>query len=199
MKATQKLEKLFQKYEGILERQQVIDAGIHPMYLSQWVKEEKIERIQIGVYRFKDSQVIEHEELIELSLRIPRGVLCLHSALEFHNLGTVIPSEIQIAIPNNDRTPKLEYPTVDYFYYSDVQHSYGVEVHEFSGRKIKVHSKEKALVDSFYQRNKLGDDAFLEAFKDYFGSAQRSISRLMEAAKIRRVSNTIRPYIEAFA
>lgn len=197
MTPTQELEKLFNQNDGIVQRYQVVEAGLRPELLSQWVKEGKAERLQRGIYRSQDSEVIEHETLIELSLKIPRGVVCIHSALSFHNLGTVIPSEVQIAIPNHSRTPKIDYPPVDYFYYSDKQYNYGIEIHKFSGRKIKVHSQEKALVDSFYQRNKLGKDVFLESLSDYLSSTQRSIPKLIEAAKVRRVFNTIRPYIEA--
>lgn len=197
MTPAQELEKLFHQNDGIVQRYQVVEAGLRPELLSQWVEAGKAERIQRGIYRLQDFEVIEHETLIELSLKIPRGVVCLHSALSFHNLGTVIPSKIQIAIPNHSRTPKIDYPPVDFFYYSDKQYHYGIETHKFSGRNIKVHSQEKAIVDSFYQRNKLGKDVFLESLSDYLNSSQRSIQKLMEAAKVRRVFNTIRPYIEA--
>lgn len=199
MTQTQKLENLFKQNDGIVHHHQVIKAGLRSTLLSQWVKEDKIERIQVGVYRSKDAELVEKETLIELSLRIPRGVICLHSALEFHNLSTVVPSAVQIAIPNHSRAPKIDYPPVDYFYYSDAQYSYGIETHEFSGRKIKVHSKEKALVDSFYQRKKLGVDVFLEALKDYLREQTRNIIKLTDLAKKRRVYNTIKPYLEALA
>lgn len=197
MTPAQELEKLFHQNDGIVQRYQVVDAGLRPELLSQWVEQGRAERLQRGIYRLQDFEAIEHETLIELSLKIPRGVVCLHSALSFHELGTVIPSEIQIAIPNHSRAPKLDYPPVNYFYYSDKQYNYGIEVHTFSGRQLKVHSQEKALVDSFYQRNKLGKDVFLESLQDYLASSQRSIPKLIEAAKVRRVFNTIRPYIEA--
>lgn len=195
--STQKLEKLFEQNEGVLERQQVVDAGLRPHLLSQWVEEGRAERLQRGIYRSLEVEDIEHETLVELSLKIPNSIVCLHSALNFHNLGTVIPSVVQLAIPNHAWAPKFDYPPVNYFYYSDTQYNYGVETHTFSGRNVKVHSQEKAIVDSFYQRNKLGKDVFLESLSDYLSSKQRSIPKLMEAAKVRRVFDTIRPYIEA--
>ncbi len=195
----QNLEQLFEQNKGVLERQQVIDAGLRPHLLSQWVEEGRAERLQKGIYRAIDSEDIEHETLVELSLKIPNAIVCIHSALNFHDLGTVIPSAVQLAIPNHSWAPKFEYPPVDYYYYSDNQYNYGVESHAISGRTVKVHSPEKAIVDSFYYRKKLGKDVFLEALKDYLQGANRSIPKLIDAAKVRRVTKTITPYLEALA
>lgn len=191
------LEQLFHDHHGILQRKQVVEAGLHPRLLSRWVEEGRAERLQPGIYRLGDAPPISHEPLLELALRVPDGVVCLASALDFHELGTVSPSAVQLAIPNKAYRPEIAYPPVRFFYFSERPYQYGIEKHRVGSGEIKVYSPEKTLADLLYYRNKLGTALFLEGLEAYLETSERSIPKLVDAAKLRRVEKRMQPYLEA--
>jgi predicted transcriptional regulator of viral defense system len=191
------LEQLFEDHQGILKRRQVVEAGLHPRLLSKWVQEGRAERLQPGLYRLSTAQPISHESLLEVTLRVPHGVICLASALALHQLGTVSPVEIQLAIPNKAWRPEIDYPPVRYFYFSKRVYEYGIESIDVDGRKIKAYSPEKTLADLLYYRNKVGKGIFLEGLKEYLDTPRRNIPKLTEAAALRRVNKLMGLYLEA--
>lgn len=195
----QKLEKLFDMSQGIVQRQDVVDAGIHPRELSAWVQSGKIERLQPGVYRLVESPPLPYEGILELSLRVPKAVVCLASALDFHEIGTVSPARVQLAMPRGAYHPTIDYPPVDFFSFSLAVYGYGIENHSIANRNIQVYSPEKTLADSLFYRHRFGKAVFLEALTAYLQQKRANIPKLVEAAKVRRVDNVMQPYLEALA
>lgn len=194
---TSRLKRLFKEHNGYLRRQQVVDAGIDPHLLSSWVEHGRAERVQRGVYRDADAPPLTDETLVELALRIPKGVVCLRSALSFHELSTVVPGEIDLAIPNKARTPPIEYPPVRFYYFTERVYGYGIEEHPAGPVTLKVYSPEKTLADMLYYRNELGNDLFLESLQTYMRRRRAHPAKVMEAARIRRVHGQMSTYIEA--
>lgn len=190
-----KLERLFLEYQGLLQREQVVQAGLDPHLLTSWVKEGRIERVQRGLYRFAGAEPFTHETLLEVALRVPSSVVCLRSALAFHQLGTGSPAAIDLAIPTKGRTPRFDYPPVRFFYFSDKVYHYGLESHEVGPREINVYSPEKTLADLLFYRTKLGNDIFIEGLQDYV-RGRPDLTKLLEAARIRRVTSLMRLYLE---
>ena len=182
---------------SLLTRSQLTDAGVQSREIINWIDEGKLERLQRGVYRVANCLPMEHESLLEVSLRIPKAVVCLVSALEFHQLTTAVANEVQIALPQGWRTPKLDYPPLQVVHFSKHLYKLGIETHEVEKHEIKVYSPEKTLVDIFYYRNKVGKDIILESLKNYLENTSRDIPKLVDMARARRVEKSMQPYLES--
>ena len=193
--ALDQLETLFTEYGGYLTRSQVDEAGLEPKLLTQLIELDKAERVQRGVYRLTDAPLQNHEDLLEVSLRIPYGVVCLASALAFHGLTTFIPKKIHLAVPQKRKPPKLEYPPLDVHYFSDSTYEYGIEAYDVAGHSIKVYSVEKTLVDLLRLKNKT---LFAEGLKNYLArnKPKPNLRLLFEAARVGRVEKRLRPLLE---
>lgn len=190
-----KLHHLFREHHGLLQRKQVVQAGLDAHILTRWVEAGRAERVQRGLYRLVEAEPFAHEALLEVSLRVPSGVICLRSALAFHGLGTGSPTAIDLAIPNKARTPILTYPPVRLYYFSPKVYLYGTVVHQAGPGTIKVYSPEKTLADLLYYRHKLGTDLFIEGLQDYI-KRRPDLAKLLEAAKVRRVKPLLKTYLE---
>jgi len=192
-----RLKQLFAENHGYLSRKEAVGAGIDPHLLSAWVNYGRAERVQRGLYRDTEAPPLTHESLIEVALRAPHAVVCLRSALAFHELGTVSPAEIDLAIPNKARTPPIHYPPVNFYYFSDSVYRYGIQEHETGPATIKVYSPEKTLADLLFYKYKLGTDLFIEGLQAYMLRTGANPSQVMEAARVRRVQRQMRTYLEA--
>lgn len=165
--------------------------------ITNLLSEGKLERIQRGVYRVTNSLPISHESLLEVSLSIPKAVVCLVSALEFHQLTTAVANEVQIALPQGWRKPKLTYPPLQVVHFSRHLYELGIEKHLIEEHQLKVYSPEKTLVDCFYYRNQVGKDVFLESLRNYLSKSSRDIHKLIDMTRARRVEKAMQPYLEA--
>jgi predicted transcriptional regulator of viral defense system len=199
MLATQKLETLFQKREGLVRRKDALEAGIHPRELSNFVAEGKAERVQRGVYRLVGGESFDKDWLLEVSYRVPKGVVCLLSAMDFHGLSTFVPSDIHLAVPTGSHLPKFEYPSVMLHQFSEHLYKFGVEKHKVGPGTIKVYSPEKTIADLLRFQKRYGLELFLEALKTYWSRKGRSASKLMEAAKVCGVERSMQLYLTAVA
>jgi len=155
---------LFEKQGGYVTRHQVDEANLDPHLLTRLVRSGEIERIQRGVYRLVDAPMHAHEDLLEVSLRIPYGVVCLSTALAFHGLTTFIPKAIHLAVPQKRKPPKLIYPPVKIHYFSQTTYDCGIQIHCHKNNELRVYDVEKTLVDLFrFKENAL----FAEGLKNY--------------------------------
>jgi len=136
--------------------------------------------------------------LIQVALRIPKGIICLISALSYHNLTTQIPCQVYVALPLDAEKPRLAYPLVRLFWLSKPVYSTGVEEHLLDGTTISIYNREKTIADCFKYRNKIGLDVALEALKEGIDQG-RDIELIMEYARIDRVEKIMRPYMEALS
>lgn len=136
-------------------------------------------------------------DLTLVALRIPKGVVCLISALAFHNLTTQIPHQVHVALPKDAEKPRLDFPPVKFFWLSQSVFSAGIEEHTQDGVPLRVYSVEKSLADCFKFRNKIGLDVALEALKAYRNTQGFDSELLLHYARIDRVERVILPYLEA--
>ena len=188
------LEQLLTARRGTVTRCDAIDAGVNPRLLSEWVEVGKLERVQRGVYRSPDAPQDTLSTWLEVSLRAPRGVICLLSAAQFHELTTFAPSEVFIALPNKAWRPRLDWPPVRYFYFSGSAYDYGIDDHPTAAGTVKIYSPEKTIADLLRYRNKLGENLFLEALKTYLGGSGFSVPKLLAAARACRVEGLMQDY-----
>jgi len=190
-------KKIFAEHNGILRASKAIKLGVPQHVLYEMLKAGELVREAQGIYRLSDSDPLGNPDLVNLSLRVPRAVFCLISALYFHELTTQIPHSVYFALPRDVKTPKVYYPPVRVFHYSKVSYNAGIVEHELDGVKVKVYDREKTIADCFKFRSNVGMDVALEALKDYFTQPNPNVSLLMKYARINRVEKVMRPYLEA--
>jgi predicted transcriptional regulator of viral defense system len=190
--------KLARRRQGVTARE-LAAAGIHRQVLSRLVESGELERVVRGVYRLPEHPLTEHHGLAMVGAVVPHGVICLLSALQFHGIGTQLPSEIWIAIDRRARRPALKYPPLRIVRYSGAALTEGVESHRLEGQTVRVYNVAKTVADCFKYRNKIGLDVALEALREARRAKKASADALWRYAKVNRVANVMRPYLEAVA
>jgi predicted transcriptional regulator of viral defense system len=188
--------KLFHKH-GVLRMADALRAGIHRRTLYQLRDAGTIEALSRGLYRLADAPPLGNPDLVTVALRVPKGVVCLVSALAFHDLTSQVPHEVFVAIPRGSEPPRVDYPPVRVFRFSPAPFVAGSETHRLDGVPVRIYSREKTLADCFKYRNTIGLDTAIEAVRLYRQQGRVNVTRLLEFAKICRVERIIRPYLEA--
>ncbi len=171
--------------------------GIHPQTLSRMVETGRLMREERGLYRLAEIELTGNADLIQVAKLVPRGIVCLISALSFHGLTTQIPQKVYLAIPQAMKKPKLTYPPIDVVWLSSQVYSAGIESHELDAVSVRIYNREKTVADCFKFRNKIGLDVAIEALKEYLRFADRSIDDLMHYAAVDRVQKVMQPYLAA--
>ncbi len=192
----ERILKLARRRQGITARE-LAGAGVHRQVLTRLVEAGELERVIRGVYRLPDHPVTEHHGLAMASAAVPHGVICLLSALQYHGIGTQLPSEVWIAIDRRARRPSLKYPPLRVVRYSGAALSEGIESHRIEGRTVRVYNVAKTVADCFKYRNKIGLDVALEALREAWRARRFAMDELHRYAAICRVERVMRPYLEA--
>lgn len=193
---TQALLKLIRE-QGVVRSADLRPRGIPREYLSRLHREGVLERASRGVYYLPDSELTEHHSLAEAFKIAPRGKVCLLSALRFHGLTTQSPFEVWLALDRKAHRPAGGGISLHIVRFSGRALTAGVEEHLIEGIKVPIYSSAKTVADCFKYRNKIGLDVALEALRDYRKSDDASAGELWKYAKICRVANVMRPYMEA--
>jgi predicted transcriptional regulator of viral defense system len=188
---------VFRKYGGILHTAQVMRAGIHPGILYAMRDCGMLEKVSRGVYRLAGSSPLGNPDLVIVATRAPGGVICLISALSFHELTTQIPHAVHIALPRGAEEPRLDHPPLKTYRFTGKAFTEGVETHEIDGVLVRIYSPEKTIADCFKFRSKIGLDTLVEAIRYYRERKPLKVDQLMCYAAICRVDKIIRPYLEA--
>jgi len=184
---------------GVLRPRDLDAHGIPRTYLSRLLAAGKLRRIGRGLYILPGSTVSEHRSLAEACKRVPKGVLCLLSALRFHELTTQAPCEVWLAIGEKAWRPRMDYPPLRIVHFSSAAIESGVEKHQIEGVTISVFAPAKTVADCFKYRNKVGLDVAVEALRDCWRSRRCTMDELWKYAKVCRVQNVMRPYLESIA
>jgi predicted transcriptional regulator of viral defense system len=198
-KTYSKYKKAFADNNGILRVSTAIDLGVPKHVIYQMVEAGELIREAQGIYRLKETEPLGNPDLVQISLRVPRAVIGLISALYFHELTTQIPHQVHIALPRDVKTPRIGYPPIKVYHFSKPSYEAGIEEYTLDGVKVKIYSQEKTIADCFKFREKIGAEIAREALKDYMNQSRPNIQLLLNYAKINRVENVMRPYLEALA
>jgi predicted transcriptional regulator of viral defense system len=158
-----------------------------------------LDKVGRGLYRLPGYPVSEHESLAAVATKVPQAVFCLFTALQFHELTTQLPRQIWIAMPHGSHAPRIGYPPIRMVQMTGDVYTAGIEEHQRDGVKLRVYSAAKTVVDCFKHRNKIGPEVALEALKDARVKRRVPVDDLWRYAKICRVTNVMRPYLEAVA
>lgn len=181
---------------GMVRASDLRQSGIPRVYLSRLAATGQIERAGRGVYRLASRQLSEQESLAIVASRVPKAVFCLLTALQFHELTTQLPRAVWIAMPKGSHTPRLEYPPIQMVQYSGEAYSSGIETHVRDQVELRVYSAAKTVADCFKHRNKIGLDVAIEALRDARERKKATADDLWRFAKVCRVANVMRPYLE---
>ena len=150
-----------------------------------------------GLYRLASLDPLSHPDLVTVATRIPQGVLCLISALSFHDLTTQVPHVIDVALERGTRKPRLDYPPTRFFWFSGPAFHEGIEAHMLDDVPVRIYDPEKTLADCFRYRNQIGMDVVLEALRLWRERRRKKLDILLKYARMRHVESTMRPYLEA--
>ncbi|MGJ7582303.1 type IV toxin-antitoxin system AbiEi family antitoxin domain-containing protein [Variovorax sp. RHLX14] len=187
----------------LARRQRLIRAadvrahGWSPQLLIRLHEMGHLQRVTRGLYSLTDAEIVANQTLMEVCRRVPKGVVCLLSALQFHEVGSQMPHEVWLAVPEGAPTPAPGYPSLRIARMRGMAYSEGIETVSEHGATIRVYSVAKTVADCFKFRHKIGLDVALEALKDVWIKRKASISDLSHFAKINRVERVMQPYLEA--
>lgn len=182
---------------GVLRPQELDRHGIQRIYLKRLVDAGELHRIGRGLYALPDTDLTEKHSLVQASKRVPRGVVCLLSALRFHELTTQNPFEVWIAIDQKAWRPAVNHPPLRIVHLSGKAFTSGIEEHRIEGINVRVYSAAKTVADCFKFRNKIGTDVALEALRDYRRKHRSGMDELWRYANLARVTRVMQPYLEA--
>jgi len=188
---------------GIARQQKIIRPryveaiGIPREYLLRLMRQGAIRRTGRGIYELADSKPTEHHSLAVVAKEIPKGVVCLLSALRFHELTTQQPSAVWVGIHVRSRSPRVSTTTYRLVRYSERTLTAGVEVHRLEGVQVRIFTAAKTVADCFKYRGRIGLDVALEALRDALKRKKATADQIERFARICRVSKVIRPYLEA--
>jgi predicted transcriptional regulator of viral defense system len=183
--------------QPLLRARDLAEQGLPTVTLSRLVAAGQLERIARGVYSLPGRALSQHRSLAEVALRVPRGVVCLLSALRVHGIGTQAPFEVWVAIPHHSPTPRLDQPALRVVRMSGAALTEGIEPIVIDGVKVPVFNAAKTVADCFKYRNKIGVDVALEALRDGWSQRRLSMDALWHHATVNRVTNVMRPYLES--
>lgn len=181
----------------LLRARELAEQGLPTIALTRLVQAGKLERVARGLYGLPGAAMSEHRSLAEVALLVPRGVVCLLSALLFHEIGTQAPFEVWLAIPNRVAAPRIEHPAIRVVRMSDDALIEGLQRKRIDGVEVPIFNPARTVVDCFKFRNKIGLDVALEALRDGWRERRFAMDELWHHATLQRVANVMRPYIEA--
>ncbi|MGB2929336.1 MAG: type IV toxin-antitoxin system AbiEi family antitoxin domain-containing protein [Desulfobacterales bacterium] len=182
---------------GVVRTRDLSDRGLHHESLRRLCKDGVLIKTGRGLYELADADVTEHHSLALIGKKIPNAVVCLLSALQFHDIGTQSPSKVWIAIDRRAGKPKMDYPPVRIVRFTGHALDDGIETHSIEGVTVKIYNPAKTVADCFKYRNKIGLDVALEALRECLREQRCTNDELWHYAKVCRVANVMRPYLEA--
>jgi predicted transcriptional regulator of viral defense system len=183
----------------LLQVRDVVSRGIHPEYVRRLCQRGRLMRIGRGLYAPADADLSPHLALAAAAKCVPRAIACLLTALHFHEIGTQLPSEVWLALDRATAKPRIAYPVLRIVRFSGDALSAGIETHRIENVSVRVYGPAKTVADCFKYRHKIGLDIGLEALRECVRERRCTFDELWHYARICRVANVMRPYLEAFA
>lgn len=182
---------------GVLRPRDLEALAISPRYLSVLRDQGLLEQPARGLYMLRNADVSEHISFAQAAKSMPQGVICLLSALVFHELTTQAPFQVWMAIDPGARLPKKSQVPIHVVRFSGSALTSGIEEHEIDGVPVRIYGSAKTIADCFKYRNKIGLDVAIEALRDCWGRRLCTMDDLLEYAQVCRVGRVMRPYLES--
>lgn len=182
---------------GVMQTRDLVALGVSREYLRKLTLQGALERIGRGLYTLPDRDITVFHSFAEVGARIPHGIICLLSALRFYHITTQAPFEVWVAIDGKARIPRVPNLPLRIFQFSGIALTEGIEEHIIEGVPVRIYSLAKTVADCFKYRNKIGLDVAMEALRESLRAQRVTVDALWRYAKICRVTNVMRPYLEA--
>lgn len=185
---------LFKQQSGYARTGDILDLGIHNIYLKELEEEGSIIKLKRGLYCLQNLE--SQNAMAEALLMIPDGVLCLGTALSYYDLTTWNPPEIHVAIPHGRKVKQQEYPPVKLYYFTGVFYSTGINKTMDSNHLIRIYDIEKCICDLVRFRNRIGIDILKEALGEYLKRKDKNLNKLNRYAAALKISSVLNKYLE---
>ncbi len=186
------------KKRPVLRSRDVAAQGIHTGTLTRLARAGTLEKVGPGRYRLaQPARATEHHDLVVATTSVPRSVVCLISALQFHGIGTQLPAEVWLAVPRGTRVPRLSAPPLRVVRVAHEVFNLGVEEHRVERQVVRVYGVARTIADCFRFRNKVGLDVALEALAEAWRGKRINLDELHRIATRLRVQRVMQPYLEA--
>jgi predicted transcriptional regulator of viral defense system len=182
---------------GTIRIKDLLERNIHPEFARRLVNKGIFVRSGRGLYILTDSEITEFHNLAIIGKRVPKGVICLASALSFHNIGTQLPRKVWLALKKGSAQPHLAYPPLSTVRLSGPCFSEGIDEHQIEGVTVKVYNPAKTVADCFKFRNRIGLEAAIEAARECLHEQKATSDEVYHYAKMCRVWNIMKSYLEA--
>jgi len=189
--------RIFKKGAAYVTFGEMKKKGIHPRDIARMVKNGDLLPIKRGLYKNPKIDQGANQGLLDLAVAEPRGVICLLSALSYYELTTFNPSVISMSLPRDVRFPRILYPPVEFYHFSEEQFKAGIDEVNLKGIILRIYSREKTICDCFRYRNKIGLDAAKEGLAEYLKLKNRNIEKLLHLAQVCRVKPLVETWLKA--
>ncbi len=196
-KKDERMYGVFKTHKGFARTKDILAAGVHTRNIKRAREKGQVIQVKRGFYRLAEIPLISNQGFIDLARAVPEGVICLLSALSYYELTTFNPSVISMAICRGSRRPKIEYPPVEFYYFSKKQFEAGINKIKIKGHEIRIYNPEKTICDCFRYRNKLGLDIAKEGLSEYLKRKDRSLEKLLEYAEVCRIKPLLQTWLNA--
>ena len=184
------------KRGGVASYAEIIGAGFNKVHIKISLNSGQIQKVDRGLYKLSDGVSLSNPDLVVVSIKVPKGTVCLLSALAFYEATNEVPKYVDIAISRGGHANKIKYPPVKFYRFAPNVWKAGIEKHKIEGHEIKVYSLAKTIADCFKFRNKIGADVAREALKIAVQEKRERPADIMKYAKLCRVSTIIKPILE---
>ena len=191
--------KYFKANGGYARMSQLKQAGIHTSIIKTMLQQGIIERVKPGLYRLYeiDPKSDISISFIDVCKAVPKGVICLISAIDYYQLSTFNPPEIYVAIPQSEKPQKIEYPPTKFYFFPERFYNLGIEKIKTRAGEVRIYNIEKTICDMFRYRDKLGEDISIEALKNYLNRKEANLIKLRDYAIRCQVKTVVLPYLKA--
>lgn len=188
---------LIRKQAGMIKTSEAIRAGVNSKTLYSLRDQGILELVSRGLFRLTELAPLSNLDLVTVARRVPRGVVCLISALAYHEITTQIPHSVSFALEKGAETPRIGHPPVTVHRFSTTSLNAGIKTYYSDDIPIRIYNPEKTLADCFKFRNKIGMDVVLESMRLYREHKRIDRNALLKYARICRVEKLMTPYLEA--
>ena len=188
---------VFKAHNGYARMKELKAVGINTRYVKMLLENGTIEKLKPGLYKLSGFSNEIISTFVDVCQMIPKGVVCLISALDYYDLTTFSPKEIYVAIPNETKKVSVDHPPVKFFYFTKNMYSLGLKNISTEFGEIKIYNREKTVCDMFRFRNRLGEDLAIEALKNYLELNKGNLITLQEYMHATRMERIMAPYIKS--
>lgn len=192
-----KTRAIFERQNGFARTKDLLRHGISPYYIRKFQEDGEIVRVKQGLLRYSSFEMNQGDEIVEVTKIVPKGVICLLSALSYYELTTYNPWEYQVAIYRGSKKPCLpNYPPIKIMYFSKLQYHHGIDEVAIDGSNVKIYDTEKTICDIVRYRDQIGMDIMKEGLRNYLQRPGKNITKLVEYAGELHIRTVLLKYLE---